>query len=133
MGVQLTFAGITLRPVVSPDGTRIACTFRADETDRWKIAVLPFDGGEPIRTFALPYPYNQIIRWTPDSKALTYLDKVNGVHNVWRQPIDGSPPARMTNFTEDLILHYDWLSSGQQLVLSRGGRRRDVVLMKNIY
>jgi len=130
--VQLTFAGITLRPVVSPDGTKIACTFRTDETDRWKIAVLPFDGGEPIRTFALPYPYNQIIRWTPDSKALTYLDKVNGVHNVWRQPIDGSPPSKTTNFAEDLILHYDWLASEQQLVLSRGGRRRDIVLMKNV-
>jgi hypothetical protein len=78
--VQITFAGIILRPVVSPDRTKIACTFRTDESDRWKIAILPFDGGEPLQTFALPYPYNQIIRWTPDSGAHV-SDKVNGVHN----------------------------------------------------
>jgi serine/threonine protein kinase len=128
---QLTFSGITLRPVVSPDGTSIACTYRTDETDRWKIAVFPFAGGEPTRTFALPYPYNQVIRWTPDSRALTYLDKVNGVHNLWRQPVDGSAPTKLTNFNEDLILNYDWLASGQELILSRGGRRRDAVLVRN--
>ena len=128
--VQLTFAGITLRPVVSPDGTKIACTYRADETDRWKIAVFSVNGGQPIHTFAFPYPYNQLVRWTPDSKALTYLDKVNGVHNIWRQPLDGSAATRLTNFNEDLILNYDWLNP-QQLVLSRGGRRRDAVLLRN--
>ncbi len=128
--VQLTFAGIALRPVVSPDGANIACTYRADETDRWKIAVFRITGGEPVRTFALPYPYNQIIRWTPDSKGFSYLDKVNGVHNIWRQPLDGSAPAKITNFTEDLILNYDWLNQ-QQMVLSRGGRRRDAVMIRN--
>jgi Tol biopolymer transport system component len=129
--VQLTYAGLTLRPVISPDGSMIACTYRADESDRWKIAILPADGGDPIRTFALPYPYNQIIRWTPDGKALTYVDKVNGVHNLWTQPIDGSTPTQITSFAEDWIMQYDWQGPGKGLVLSRGGRRRDIVLMKN--
>ena len=52
--VQLTFAGIIVNPVVSPDGKMIACTYRTDEADRWKIAILPFDGGEPLKTFAVP-------------------------------------------------------------------------------
>jgi Tol biopolymer transport system component len=128
--VQLTFTGMIMNPVVSPDGKKIACTYRADEADRWKIAIFPFEGGEPLKTFAVPYPYYQIIRWTSDSKAFTYLDKVNGVQNVWRQPLDGSAPNKITNFGEDLILHYDW--SGPRLILSRGGRRRDIVLMKNV-
>jgi TolB protein len=128
--VQITFGGIILRPVISPDGTKIACTYRTDESDRWKIAVLPFDGGAPLSTFALPYPYNQIIRWSPDSKALTYLDKANGVHNLWRQPIDGSAPTQLTFFDSDLIMHYGWLSA-EELILARGGRRRDIVLIKN--
>jgi hypothetical protein len=92
---------------------------------------LPSDGSQPIRTFAFPYPYNQIIRWTPDGKALTYMDKQNGVHNLWTQPIDGSAPTQITKFTEDWIMQYDWRGSGPGLVLSRGGRRRDIVLLKN--
>jgi Tol biopolymer transport system component len=130
--VQLTFAGIITNPVVSPDGKQIACTFRADEGDKWKIAILSADGGEPLHTFAVPSPFYQIIRWTSDSKAFTYLVKENGAQNIWRQPIDGSPPSKLTDFQEDSILHYDWSASGQQFILSRGGRRRDIVLMKNI-
>jgi serine/threonine protein kinase/Tol biopolymer transport system component len=129
--IQLTRDAITMKPVVSPDGTKIACTYRTDETDKWKIAVLPFDGGQPLVTFAFPYPYNQIIRWTSDSSALIYLDKRNGVHNLWRQPLDQSQPTQITNFTEDLILHYNLLNRETELVLSRGGRRREIVLIKN--
>jgi len=39
--------------------------------------------------------------------------------------------VKLTNFSDNSILHYDWPSS-QCLILSRGGRRRDIVLMKNI-
>jgi serine/threonine protein kinase/Tol biopolymer transport system component len=130
--IQLTRGVLTIRPVVSPDGTMIACTYRLDETDKWKIAVLPFDGGRPLRTFPLPQPYNQIIRWSSDSKALVYLDKRNGVHNLWRQPLDASAPSQITNFNEDQILHYDWLPAGAEFVLSRGGRRRDIALVNNL-
>jgi Tol biopolymer transport system component len=129
--IQLTRDVITVRPVVSPDGTMIACTYRMDETDRWKIAILPFTGGLPLMTFALPQPYNQIIRWTSDSKALIYLDKRDGTHNLWRQPLNGSEPSQITNFTEDLILHHDRLNVGNEFILSRGGRRRDIILMKS--
>ena len=128
--MQLTKEGIILKPVISPDGSKIACIYRADEADRWKIAVLPIGGGKPLQTFALPYPYHQVIRWTPDGKALTYLNKVNGVDNVWRQPLDGSPAQRITNFDSDLIMHYSWLPNGD-LVLARGSEGRDIVMIKN--
>jgi serine/threonine protein kinase/Tol biopolymer transport system component len=128
--VQLPFTGIIVNPVISPDGKNFACTYREDEADRWKVAVFALEGREPLKTFAVPYPYYQIIRWTDDGKSFTYLDKQNGVQNVWRQPLDGSPPSKITDFPEDLILHYAWF--GQRLILSRGGRRRDIVLMKNV-
>ena len=127
--VQLTKEGIAIRPVVSPDGTKIACAFRSDETDNWKIAVLSISGGKPQKTFAFPYSYNQIVRWTSDSKALLYVDKRDGVGNIWQQPLDQSAPRQITNFKEDLILHYDVLRGASGLVLSRGGRRRDIALV----
>jgi len=128
--IQLTHDSITVRPVVSPDGTKIACTFRADETDNWKVAVLSFDGHMLLKTFAFPYAYNQIIHWTTDNKALLYVDKRGGVNNIWRQPLDESPRSQVTNFSEDLILHFSLLSKDGEIVLSRGGRRRDIALIK---
>jgi serine/threonine protein kinase/Tol biopolymer transport system component len=130
--VQLTFAGLILNPLVSPDGKKIACTFRGDEGDKWKLAILPSDGGEPFKTFALPSPFYQVVHWTPDSNAITYLEQVNGVQNIWRQPLDGGAPVKLTNFDEDRIWHYDWAPSGKQFIVSRGGRRRDIVMIKNI-
>jgi Tol biopolymer transport system component len=129
--VQLTRDSMAIKPVVSPDGTRIACVHRTDEADRWKIAVLSADGGTPLMSFALPYPYNQVIRWTLDSKALIYVDRREGVYNLWRQPLDGAAPTQITNFTEDAIFYYDWLGDEEQLIVSRGAKTRDIVLIRN--
>ena len=130
--VRLTHDSLCIKPVVSPDGTRIACVYRTDEADKWKIAVLPIDGGTPLDIFALPNPYNQILRWSADGQALTFLEKRDGVHNIWRQPLDGAAPTQITNFTEDLIYNYDWLSDDDaQLIVSRGLKTRDIVLIRN--
>jgi Tol biopolymer transport system component len=128
--LQLTRDSLAIKAVVSPDGKRIACTYRKDEADKWKIAVLAADGGEPLTVFGLPYPYHQVIRWSPDGEALDYLDRCNGVFNVWRQPLDGSAPTQVTNFTEDAIFYFDWDDAGQ-LVAARGAKIRDIVLIRN--
>jgi Tol biopolymer transport system component len=128
--LQLTRESLAIKAVVSPDGQRIACTYRKDEADKWKIAVLAANGGEPLMVFGLPYPYHQVIRWSPDGKALDYLDRCGGVFNVWRQPLDGSTPTQITNFTEDAIFYFDWDDAGQ-LIAARGTKTRDIVLIRN--
>jgi Tol biopolymer transport system component/DNA-binding winged helix-turn-helix (wHTH) protein len=128
--LQLTRDSLAIKAVVSPDGKRIACTYRKDEADRWKIAVLAAEGGEPLVVFVLPYPYNQVIRWSPDGEALDYLDRRSGVFNVWRQNLDGSTPTQLTNFTEDAIFSFDWGDQGQ-LIAARGAKIRDIVLIRN--
>jgi len=129
---QLTHDSLCIKPVIAPDGTRIACVYRTDEADKWKIAVLPIEGDAPLAFFPLPNPYNQILRWSADSKALTFLEKRDGVHNIWRQPLDGTAATQITNFTEDLIYNYDWLSDDDaQLIVSRGLKTRDIVLIRN--
>jgi Tol biopolymer transport system component/DNA-binding winged helix-turn-helix (wHTH) protein len=129
---QLTHESLCIKPVVSPDGTRIACVYRSDEAARWQIAVLSIDDGALVATLALPNPYNQILRWSADGAALTFLEKRDGVHNIWRQPLDGTEAQQITNFTEDLIYHYDWLGDDDaQLIVSRGLKTRDIVLVRN--
>jgi len=128
---QLTRGTMAIKPVVSPDGSMIACAYRADEADRWKIAVLSSKGGPPLKVFALPFPYNQVVRWRRDSKAITYLDRLDGVYNIWQKPLDDLPPTQLTNFTEDAIFSYDLLGDAGQLVVSRGAKTRDIVLIRD--
>lgn len=128
---QLTHGSIIVKPVVSPDGKWIACAFRKDEADKWKVAILPFAGGEPMKVLPITKAFNQILRWAPDSSALFYIVEEDGVSNIWKQPLGDTPAAQVTRFTEDTIFYYDRLASLDGFVLSRGRILRDIVLIKN--
>jgi Tol biopolymer transport system component len=71
------------------------------------------------------------LRWTADNRAIIYVLTRNGVSNLWAQPLDGSAPKQLTNFTSDLIFAFDFSRGGRQLALSRGTRSSDVVLISN--
>lgn len=129
--MQLTRDSIALKPVVSPDGQMIACAYRRTEADKWSIAVVSSEDGKLLQLLALPFSYNQVIRWAADSKALTYLDRCEGVYNIWKQPLDEGAATQITNFTEDVIFSYDWLGADGELVVSRGAKTRDIVLIRN--
>lgn len=129
--VQLTNGGFAIKPQISPDGTMIACTFREKASDEWKIIVMPVSGGAPVKTFDLPNPRYQMLRWAADSQSLIYVDKDKAVWNLWRQPLNGDAAVRMTNFTEDQIHHHAGFYAADQTVLSRGGMRKDIALIKN--
>jgi eukaryotic-like serine/threonine-protein kinase len=121
-------------PVVSPDGKFIACSY-IDEREtplRYRTAVIPFTGGRPLQAFEFPLSFQQIVRWTPDSRALTYLITSGGVSNIWRQPLDGGQPALVTDFKAETIFRYDWSRDGKQLALARGTVTSDVVLIANL-
>ena len=125
--VQLT-AKMSYASAVSPDGTLIAYVYR-DEDGPFRLAVIPFNGGEPIRSFELPSMSDRAIRFTPDGRGIAYLDAVSGVSNIVVQPLDGGPPVPLTSFTADRILGFAWSRDGRQLALSRGASRSDVVLI----
>lgn len=113
------------RPSVSPDGKLIACIY--DEG----IALIPADGGTPIKTFKLPRyaTSNQVVRWTPDGQALMFRD-VN--HGVWRQPIAGGAPVHLTDFGPELIFNLAWSTDGKQLAVARGTQSFDVVMIRDL-
>jgi len=122
----------SLWPTISPDGKLIAAGYR-DEQQIAHLAIIPSVGGQPIKLLPLPssvFP-SRGLGWTPDSSALVYADKHNGVSNIWSQPIDGKPPTQLTNFKSDLIFRFALSPDGRQLVLARGTQTRDVVLIRD--
>jgi serine/threonine protein kinase/Tol biopolymer transport system component/tetratricopeptide (TPR) repeat protein len=120
----------SMHPTVAPDGKLAAWINETPGAQRWKIAVFPPDGAQPLKTFGfegnvMPAPR---LRWTPQSDAVTYVDRRNGVANVWLQPASGGPPRMLTNFTWGQIYSFDWARNGT-LLLSRGISTTDVVLI----
>ena len=74
---------------------------------------------------------NQNLQWTGDGRAIYYIAFNNGVSNIWRQPVDGSPPGQVTQFTTGRIFNFAYSADGKQLALSRGFFDSDVVLIKD--
>lgn len=121
---------LSRHPVVSPDGRYIAY-YHWDEqpNSSAKIAVIPFAGGPPVRTFDFTGESPIEFRWTPDGKAITYVVTESGVSNIWSQPLSGDSPRRLTDFKSDRIFFFDWSRDGKNLVCSRGAQTSDVVLV----
>ena len=131
--VQLT-TSLTMHPAVNRQDGRIACWYSPDIANpHWKIAVLPPDGGEPVKQFEVAgtVTYDTTLRWTPRSDGIAYVDNRNGVSNIWVQPLDGRPAYALTGFSWGQVYAFDWAKDGR-LVYSRGMSTSDVVLIRDI-
>ncbi len=121
--------GTSIRPVVSPNGRLVAHYWLTPE--RWTIAVVPVDGGRPVQVFPLSSTHcERTVRWSPDSKALAYIDCDGGAANIWLRPLDGKPARRLTDFTSGHIDTFDWSRDGSQLAWIRRIAVSDVVLIE---
>ena len=127
--VQLTDQ-ISLSPTISPDGSLLAYGYR-DENAPWRMAVATLEGGAPLKTFDVTAPVEGRLRWTPDGRAVAYIEMKNGVSNIVAQPLDGGEPKPLTDFKADRIFSFAWSRDGKQLALSRGTVNNDVVLIKD--
>lgn len=129
-------------PDVSPDGKAIACLFldATLDTARWRVAIIPFAGGLPLKILDLPVTadvgrYNldgraaAYVRWVNDGRALAYVDRKDGVSNIWSQPIDGGQPKALTNFASGWIFNFELSPDGKQIACARGNRSSDVILI----
>jgi serine/threonine protein kinase len=130
--VQLTEA-YSETPVVSPDGSLIACSYQDASNAPWRIAVIPFIGGQPAKTFGVSPTVDlpAYVCWTFNGKALTYVDTRDGVSNIWSQSIDGGPPTQLTDFKSNQIVWFSWSLDGKQLALALGAVTSDVVLISD--
>lgn len=133
--VRLTESA-AIRAVFSPDGKFISCAYFDAQAPsaQWRVAIIPSDGGKPVKMFDSPYQsINALagIWWTPDSRALIYVDTPHGVSNVWIQPVDGGPPKQLTHFNTGQIFNLALTRDGRRLALARGTVSGDVVLLSD--
>jgi Tol biopolymer transport system component len=122
----------TVFPTISPDGKLIAAGY-LDDQQIAHFAIIPSAGGQPLKL--LPMADSVLpavgLAWTPDSSSLVYVQNLNGVSNIWSQPINGDPPKQLTNFKSDLIFRFALSADGLNFVLARGTKTRDVVLIRD--
>ena len=125
---------LSLRPSISPDGKLIVYWHKDDRPNApWQIAVVPVEGGEPLRVFDVPQndaDGNSSIRWTPDGSGLVYVDFHDNVTDLRVQPVTGGPSTRMTNFTREQFYSID-LSRDNRFLLANGLTTSDVVMIRD--
>ena len=118
---------------MSPDGKQIGALERLDGPDaRFELVLLPLEGGAPIKSFALaPGATSQSrVQWTKDGRTLTYAAGP-GRLNIWRQSIDGGPPAQLTEFKENGVAQHAWSPDGKWLAVVRSSSKNDLVLISD--
>jgi hypothetical protein len=119
-------------PTISPDGAWIAVVDPVREPST-RVRIIPVQGGSsPVLTLpprAADAPGS--LRFSPDGTALDYArTDERGVGNVWRVPLDGGPPIRLTDFASEALGGFDWSSDGTSLVCLRGGWRGDAYIVR---
>jgi len=128
---QLVGYGATL-PAISPDGTRLAFYFPDVEAGTFKIGVVPIEGGEREVELTVAAIYGgSTLRWAEDGEALIINTMPSDRANIWRLPLDGSPPLRITDFTDQRAYWFDYAPDGETLIVTRGVLTRDAVLLEN--
>jgi Tol biopolymer transport system component len=117
-------------PRISPDGKWIVCGWRKDHGSTWRYAVIPFEGGQPIKVFDLVGTRSRY-HWAPDSRSLYYLrDTQGGVTNIWNLPLPEGEPKQVTDYKTESIHEIAWSVDGKKLVMSKGTNTSDVVMLR---
>lgn len=117
-----------MHPAFSPDGKVIAY-YRMDtqKRERWDIVIIPAAGGAPVKTLPAPNNFGSVLLWAPASNALTYRD--NSLTSLWRLPLDGSEPSRITTLRGEHLYTFCYSRDGRRLAYASGPNVSDVILM----
>ena len=131
---QLT-STYSIAPTISRDGALIAYFYldRDVPSSPWRIGVISFVDGAFITSVEIPPTViSRFMRWTPDGKSLAYIANEGEVSNIWALPVDGGKAKKLTNFQTETVVAFDWSPDGKQLLISRGTKTSDVVIISDL-
>lgn len=120
------------RPSLSPDGKFVAFHYldSSFERSQWGIGIISLEDGNRVKRFNFPSTVTErLVKWTPDGKAIAFLNSPGGIPNIWLQPLDGGEPKPITDFPSDKIIAFNWNSDGTNLAVIRGVESSDVLLL----
>ena len=117
---------------VAPDGQTALLTYLDEGTQpaTLKGALLPVNGGEPVKLFDIDIPRNFTgsgTGWAPDGKSIFFVSERN-VHSF---PVAGGKPKAVTNFKTQTLFDLAVSLDGKQFAMSRGDVINDIVLIKD--
>lgn len=125
------------KAAISPDGKWIAGFYADSQLSTQKepsnIAVISIDGGQPWKVIQMPPSISVAagIRWSPDGRQLTYVDRRKEGDNIWSQPLNGGAPHQLTQLHGGTLFLFDWSRYGNQLVFCRGIQARNLMLIED--
>lgn len=113
---------------LAPDETRIATWFEDPVTKKWKVVIIDLITGQIIRT--VDGLDQNILRWTRDGKGLAYVSVNEDISEIRILNLEQSVPAKtVATVQADNIFWFDWSRDGSKLVLVRGKRLADAVMI----
>lgn len=126
---QLTYISSSWSQV-SPDGKYIAYT-APSEAPGVRLMIIPFEGGEPVKSFAVPetgLTGRRAMRWMPDGKAIIYKDHLRG---LWQQGLDKEKPQPVKGFEDLRVRHLAWSFDGKSFAYTSGPTTQEIILIEN--
>jgi eukaryotic-like serine/threonine-protein kinase len=129
---QQLFNKTSSSAAISPDGKLVAIRYVDDRTNSNQIAVLPFEGGDPIATLPVSINHRDVgLGWTADSRSIIYVDARDNADNIWSVPLQGGQAKQLTKFTNGLIFAFQVSADGKNIAISRGTQTDDVILIRD--
>lgn len=118
-------------PAISPEGMWVACIADSGKSQSPELGIVPFAGGPAAKSIPLPSTAKTDVRpvWTPDSRAVSFVNRANGAANIWNQPVNGGAAYPVTRFQSQDIFGFDW-SRDLRLVVSQGEVTADAILIR---
>jgi serine/threonine protein kinase len=94
-----------------------------------RTGIMDTKDGKILSTFQLPDTAGSPA-WMPGDKAISYLNTINSVTNLWKIDVDGTHPVQLTHSTDGIIFNYAWLPDGK-FAAARGTYNSDAILIRS--